>query len=125
MFFYRFLAALCALCLISACGNNFTANELSSLRPEGAVEDARNAVTAGDTRLLAVNGAALEVPGVDDTPENLRAKYGIRVLEGTSDTPTPDEVELNDRARQYAMAYNREIVELSRQDKRGVVTRAS
>lgn len=113
MFFVRFLTVAGALFFLSACENSQTTNELSSLRPEDAEDDARAAVAAGDRRLLAVNGVALEVPGVDDTPEKLRAEYGIRVLEGTSDTPTPSEIEPNDRAREYATTYNREIMELS------------
>jgi hypothetical protein len=86
-------------------------NDVMKLRPENAEPDARSALARGDTRLLAVYGYTVEVPGVQADAEELRLKYGLRMLEGTSDSYKGDGAQrLNETARRYASAYNRIVI---------------
>jgi hypothetical protein len=85
--------------------------ELSHLRVELAVADAEAALQRGDGRVLGVLGAACEVPGTRYMCSEAEAKYGLRILEGTSDEPHRGQEEAIDaRARRYARVYNETIV---------------
>jgi hypothetical protein len=99
--------------ILSACGRgqsvpakmDYTA--LRELKIEDVATDAQRALAAHDTRLLAVRGVAIEVPGAGDDVPSLEKKYGIKVISGTSDAIRSDEQRrLNDNARAYAKKYN-------------------
>lgn len=85
--------------------------EVSKLKISTAESDARIAVAHGDKRLLAVYGVTTEVPGVRGEAGELRAKYGLRILQGTSDAiKGPSDRVLNQNARSYAALYNQTVV---------------
>jgi hypothetical protein len=76
-----------------------------------AENDAKSAIARGDRRLLAVYGLTLEVPGVSDDVSKLRSKYGLRILEGTSDAiKDAQDRQTNLNARKYAKEYNRVVI---------------
>jgi hypothetical protein len=76
-----------------------------------AENDAKGAIARGDRRLLAVYGLTLEVPGVSDEVSKLRRKFGLRILEGTSDAiKDAQDRQMNLNARKYAMQYNRVVI---------------
>lgn len=92
-----------------ACTSNSKLDNLKSLNVSQAATDADHAYASGDRKLLGVYGYALEVPGLSGNPDNYR--YGIRPLDGTSDTACDDqERSLNSNARAYAKKYNEEIL---------------
>jgi hypothetical protein len=83
---------------------------VAKLRVTNAETDAKNAIAHGNNKLLAVNGYTLVVPGVDGDASALRAKYGLRILEGTSDAfKNSSDREFNEIARKYGSIYNRVI----------------
>lgn len=74
-----------------------------------AQRDALDAVQNGDCRLSAVRGFSTETPGANI---ETRQRLGYRVIEGTSDYHQyPWDGEFNRRARDYALNYNRTILE--------------
>jgi TPR repeat protein len=82
------------------------------LKEDDATADAKKAIAAGDFRLVGVYGYSVEVPGAptDDWFE-VKSKYGIRMIEGTSDTESgPEEEAFNNNARSYARKYNEVIL---------------
>jgi hypothetical protein len=90
--------------------NSMKVEEVARLNPAHADSDARSAVARGDKRLLAVYGYTIEIPGMHDDPEELKAKYGLRMLEGTSDSyQNSRDKQFNDKARRYASIYNRAV----------------
>ena len=102
----RQLAILAALLGLISCGGPPTLN------PFVAERDARRAISSGDHRLLAVAGFSLEVPGTAMTAGQAEATYGLRDIQGTSDTfGSPVEAFNNIAARNYAGAYNRAVIE--------------
>jgi len=85
--------------------------QVANLKVDAAETDARAAIARGDQRLLAVYGITVEVPGVDTSVATLRQRYGLRILEGTSDAiKGPQDRLLNENARKYAKKYNRIII---------------
>jgi hypothetical protein len=84
---------------------------VAQLKVSNAESDARGAVAHGDKRLLAVYGYTLMVPGVRGDASELRARYGLRILEGTSDAyKDASDREFNETARKYAATYNRVVI---------------
>ncbi len=74
-----------------------------------ARRDALAAVRNDDCRLVAVYGFSTETPGAD---HDSRQRLGYRAIEGTSDYHVyPWDGEFNRRARDYALNYNRIILE--------------
>jgi hypothetical protein len=60
---------------------------------------------------LAVRGYAIEVPGAREDVQSLQAKYGVRLIEGTSDMINgPEQEKLVRNARAYAELYNQTIL---------------
>lgn len=49
-------------------------------------EDFHQAIERGDTRFIGVKGFTLQVPGVLGFDENFGQKYGVKIIEGTSDS---------------------------------------
>jgi hypothetical protein len=114
---HRVAYAVASIIMVSGCGGKLTENNdlgpLRELQIERAPADARVALREGDKRLIGVYGVTIEIPGTDYTSVQAEALYGVRPLEGTSDTPARgEEVELNDKAREYARSYNLTIVAL-------------
>jgi hypothetical protein len=74
--------------------------------------DAQRAIAVKDLRFVEVMGYTYDAPGVDAAHRPLIKKYGFRVIDGTSDCPATDEEEqLNQRAWNYAEAYNKLLVQ--------------
>jgi hypothetical protein len=105
---------LSVVVLIASCERSDGATRSVSmlgLNPARAERDAREAVAAGDTRLLAVAGFSLEAPGSGLNIVEAENTYGVLEIEGTSDVHQwPGEGWLNERARDYAERYNLAIV---------------
>ncbi|MCX6834012.1 MAG: hypothetical protein NTW07_02570 [candidate division Zixibacteria bacterium] len=71
--------------------------------------DFLDAIGAGDMRFIAVMGYSTEVPGVPEYYERYSKRYGIKIVEGTSDyLDYADTVawERNAFSRDYARGYN-------------------
>ena len=61
---------------------------------------------------LGIMGYALIVPGVDNYYERFQNQIPVKVIEGTSDFITSEEVRtLNAKARQYALRYNAVVLQ--------------
>ena len=113
--------AVCVLCLCSgpALGadhnqpKSYRRQQVAQLKPSNAAADAKNALSRGDKRLLAVYGYALELPGIDGDLAKMRAIYGLRLLRtAAARRGNKDEQEraFQKSARLYAAAYNRVII---------------
>lgn len=74
---------------------------LPKLEVQRARLDAKAAWERNDRQLLGVYGSTTEVPGVE------RTTMPVRMIEGTSDSECHEE---NQTIRQYAAAYNSEIL---------------
>ena len=76
------------------------------------IEDAKLAITKGDTRLRAVHGRRLIIPGVKNNNfYQYRKQYGVNIIKGTSnDIFSEEHQRLNTLARDYAKKYNRIIM---------------
>jgi hypothetical protein len=87
------------------------AGQASTLRAFLSVpvpERLEGALRERDYRVLGVAGFTVETPGV--TGELARV-YGILIIPGTSDgIESPEHGELNERARAYALEYNRALL---------------
>jgi hypothetical protein len=98
------LALLVSVISLPASADNLV---LKGLKIENATADAQRAVAANDYRLLGVKGFTVEVPGVGRDAYDLEKRYGVKVIEGTSDAFSVDEDRrLNEDARAYAKRYN-------------------
>lgn len=112
------------LCLFAtgscyACAMQNTADDISQLNrilltdPHKAAVDA---IAARDLRFLALNRDPPEVPGVPEYFQRYVAIYGMRILPGTSGGPRDTrQAELVRKARDYALRYNRLLLEWLRQ----------
>lgn len=70
-------------------------------------EDFHQAIGRGDKRFIGVMGFTVQIPGVPDSDENIVKSYGVRIIEGTSESYDDSA----SRARQvfcegYAKSYN-------------------
>ena len=85
--------------------------KLQWLKKANPVEDANNALKNGDSRLRAIYGFVLFIPGKKyEEFSELENKYGINPIEGTSDSLSGSEhKKLNDLAIEYAKKYNEVI----------------
>jgi hypothetical protein len=84
--------------------------ELQRLKVEKAANEARKSLESGDSRLLAVEGYAIDVPGVEEDSTKIHATCGIKIIQGTSDAiNSPQQKQLIDNARAYAERYNQSI----------------
>lgn len=103
----------------SHCLARIDATQLRSLRLDNAGSDALRAAETGDFRFIGVYGFTAEVPGMEEKG-GLVKKYGVRMIQGTSDAPCDEEhAQLDARAREYARAYNLELLgELKRPEGR-------
>jgi len=77
------------------------------------VEDAKAALAKGDHRLRGVMGLALTVPGIESMDSRYTlVDYGVKEIDGTTDgLINAEHGRLVLRAREYAEAYNRYIVQ--------------
>jgi len=93
-------------------GNSDTVAKLKWVETSDPLVDAKRSIKANDFRLLAVLGYTWVLPGVKDERKfKLRKKYGIKIIEGTSDVLESEEhARLIKLARNYAYQYNREIL---------------
>jgi len=76
-------------------------------RVQFAEKDAQAAIERSDYRFIAVHGFADYMPGVKENGETearIVKKYGLRMIEGTSDTPCNRDVYLG--VLKYAEIYN-------------------
>lgn len=90
---------------------NMNNADLRKLKIENSVTDAMNSIESKDFRLLAVRGYTVEVPGISEDVQSIRATYGIKEIEGTTDAVEgPEHKRLVDNARHYAEKYNQTII---------------
>jgi len=83
------------------------AQQIKVLESADVAADVKNAVSKGDLRFVGVMGVGLLVPGVPDYQEKYAARYGVRVIENTSDAIENEEHRrLQDVAYHYAEKYN-------------------
>jgi len=83
--------------------------KLRTLLGTDPVTQAKSALARGDTRLLAVAGYTITVPGIDESSCSIPSGR-IVVIPGTSDALlTEEHAQLNARAQVYAQRYNAEI----------------
>jgi hypothetical protein len=77
------------------------------------VADAKKAAASNDFRLLAVHGYTWTIPGVsEDKKFEYEGKYGLRMIEGTSDVVMgPEHERLIRAATQYAKRYNSQVLD--------------
>jgi len=100
---------------VIAGGNLGAAEELIWLDGAEPIKDAHAAVQSGDTRLKAVAGFTIQVPGIPtQKEEEYRERFGVTVISGTSDALESEEhSRLNSLARKYAEQYNMEVLKLA------------
>jgi len=70
--------------------------------------DAKKAVDRREFTLLGVDGYTWTIPGIEDSKKfELRKKYGLKIIEGTSDVVQGEEQKrLQGLATEYAKKYN-------------------
>jgi hypothetical protein len=84
------------------------ADQIRSLQAADVSAEVAAAVSKGDFRFVGVMGLALAVPGVPDYQDKYAAKYGVRVIEHTSDAiESSEHAQLQEVARTYAERYNK------------------
>ena len=110
----------CALFLAS-CGNWRSSvaeivencRTIPAFNPDMASADAKEAASIGDNELLAVYGYTVEIPGVRGDDLVIKSRNGYFMIGGTGDhTRNPSCRSRNERARNYALIYNKTIVGL-------------
>ena len=95
----RYLSIVLSL-ILSACHSN---GNYDFTTPEA---DAAAAIARGDTSLVGVYGYTTMVPGVPGDYDSLSRIFGVRLIEGTSDSAPKDEGSFDARAASYASTYN-------------------
>jgi len=88
-----------------------TESKLSWLNSADPIEDAKTAIEKGNLEFAAVNGFAMEIPGIDEE-ESHRAysDNNYETIEGTGDDLCSEEhARLNKLAREYASIYNKTL----------------
>jgi hypothetical protein len=77
------------------------------------VADAKKAVDRSEFTFLGVYGFTWTIPGIDESKKfELRKKYGLKIIEGTSDAVQGDEhTRLQGLATEYAKKYNLYLLE--------------
>ena len=104
--------AICALTiLVSHASEETGAEKVKQLRwVESAdpISDAKRSIENGNFALLGIAGYTVTIPGVDESKKfEYREKYGLRILEGTSDVVHGTEhLRLIRLAKGYAKKYN-------------------
>lgn len=118
-YFYNFMLLL-ALSLFS-CQTMNSANattmvailktELASLNLENPEVDLERNYLHGDKRCIGIYGFTLLCPGLEDISYDLIKKYGVRPIEGTSDSiESGEHGRLIGLATKYAKTYNQALV---------------
>lgn len=102
-------------CMFIGCSPKPAAEEVRQLQwleAADPIADATAALSKRDKRLVGVNGYTGMIPGVEETrKEDYRNRYGLRILEGSSDALVNHEHQrLVELACQYAEKYNTYIV---------------
>lgn len=84
-------------------------SELAAIESGDPLRDAAQAVAMSQLSFVGIMGYSVKVPGVDDW--SLVEKFGVRIVEGTSDVVRCyEQARLTMVATAYAEAYNREIL---------------
>jgi hypothetical protein len=87
---------------------------LSWVQNADPLNDAEQAITVNDLRLLAFAGRVISLPGVDLTKhsiEELQQHCGYRTLKGTGDTlRVGKSTSLRSQAYDYAVIYNQKVL---------------
>jgi hypothetical protein len=79
---------------------------------------AMNAIKQDSIYLLALRGYGIDIPGLVGYNDVIQNKIPFRVIEGTSDMITSEEVwTLNETARKYALRYNTVILQWGKNHK--------
>ena len=101
--------------MLIGCSPKPAAEEVRQLRwleAADPISDAYAALSKNDKRLVGVNGYTWIIPGVEEQrKDDYRNRYGLRILEGTSDVIVNSEHgRLVGLAGQYAKKYNTYIL---------------
>jgi len=110
------LAVFAIALLLVSCSDNAPATPSNTSPTESKFahpeKDAEAALAKRDFSLLGVNRFTVLIPGVDAPYENLRKKFKIKVIEGTSDIIIKNDVNGYDaQAEKYAEKYNKRMLD--------------
>ncbi len=105
------ILSLLLIISLSACaGSNLTEPEkqLSWVRDADPQQDAKNALSRGDFRLMAMAQRSLVIPGVkQQDSRDYELKCGVNIMQGVSDVIRSEgHLELMKMAHKYALRYN-------------------
>lgn len=85
---------------------------IKKLETSNVNKDVEKAIKQGDWRFIGVNGYTTIIPGTEDKDAKTIKKFGVRVIEGTSDFVENDDIRrLNTIGRKYATEYNRALLQ--------------
>ena len=95
-----------------ACAENNQIEQLRWIENANPTADAEAALKKKDYTLLAVQGYTWVIPGTEELKKSeYKARYGVRVIQGTSDAALNKEhLRLIHRATEYAASYNRYLL---------------
>ena len=108
---YSYIFALLLLCFsLFGCEHQSIKN-LRWVDKANPISDAHYAIEKHDNRFIAVTLEGIELPGIPVAQwEEIRKKYGIKIIEGTSDVIINTEhSRLIEAAILYAEQYNKEL----------------
>lgn len=84
---------------------------IGSLEHADPIKDAEAAHNAGDRRLLALYGYALEIPGLSNGRREEARRYKVVPVEGTSDfIRSESQARFQELLRKYAQEYNSSVL---------------
>jgi len=79
--------------------------QVRALRASNPANDANAAFERGDYRLVAIEGVALNVPGISPRSDLLNS-LALKIIRGTGDNMDASGPEINSLALDYATKYN-------------------
>lgn len=92
--------------------NTAVTRSLTMLQNSDPQKDFDQNIKNNDLRFVGIYGFTVIVPGVDEYRKEYSKTYGLRMIEGTSDSITSPNVEkLNRLATDYAKKYNALLVQ--------------
>lgn len=106
----RILSLLLVLSLGACASNNLTEPEkqLAWIRDANPEQDAKDAISRKDYRLMAMAQRNLVIPGVSQQDSRrYELRCGVNIMQGVSDViRSPGHLELMKQAHNYALRYN-------------------
>ncbi|MGH7847889.1 MAG: hypothetical protein ACREQW_22325 [Candidatus Binatia bacterium] len=107
-----FLVVLGALVACRVSEDSASVAKLRWVEHADPIVDAQNALASNDHRLVGVYGYVISIPGVEMSQwPTYQQRYGLRPIEGTSDTLEEEEhSRLVRKATKYAEHYNKHVL---------------